>query len=131
MERRTSGAEAHQPDSRVARLKAVPFVHQRNSKVVAIQAAAINRSNLIWSARLSSNQSSSYIVKKAVDPLIWTALKFNRPYGTESTPTMRGRAEAAPFVQSFAHFVICRFALSRVFWIAALVAGDGGEGLRD
>ena len=69
--------------------------------MVAIQAAAHQQKQpYLVQLRLSSNQSSSYIVKKAVDPLIWTALKFNRPYGTESTPTMRGRAEAAPFVQS-------------------------------
>jgi hypothetical protein len=42
----------------------LPFRHQ-----------PIDRSNLIFgSAKLSPKQSTSCIVKKQVDPLIWTAL---------------------------------------------------------
>jgi hypothetical protein len=33
-------------------------------------------------AKLSSKQSTTCIVKKPVVPLIWTALKFSRPFGT-------------------------------------------------
>src|SRR5580692_10703209 len=37
----------------------------------------------LWTkGTLSSNQPTSYIVKKQVKPLSWTALIFSRPFGT-------------------------------------------------
>ncbi len=36
-----------------------------------------------YSSKRASKQSTSYILRKPVPPLIWTALIFSRPFGTE------------------------------------------------
>jgi len=48
-----------------------------------IRAADDLHATRIYSAKRASKQSTSYIVKKPVAPLIWTALKFSRPCGTK------------------------------------------------
>ncbi len=51
----------------------------------------------VYSAKRASKQSTSYILKKPVAPLIWTTLKFSRPCGTEFGNGVLTRLKAVLF----------------------------------
>src|SRR5260370_31910636 len=62
-------------------------------ELVPLRRQPINKQPESCSAKLASNQSTSYIVKKQGDPLIWTALRGTSPCA--SCPLLR-KAERWP-----------------------------------
>jgi len=60
------------------------LVLAQTPKLVASQRTAVQQSSLnLLGPERSSKQSTRYIVKKSIIPVIRTLLKFCRPFGTE------------------------------------------------
>jgi hypothetical protein len=54
----------------------------RDLRFLPLKLAAIAEQQPDFVQPNSRKQSTTYTVKKQVPPLIWTALKYSRPYGT-------------------------------------------------
>jgi hypothetical protein len=73
----------------VARLKRALRSSPQPENTLSFRRQPINRGNLLLFRQVLFKQSTSYIVKKQVNPLIWTAQKL--PRITKNGPTDKTR----------------------------------------